>query len=940
MKRAQAFALGLLIAAAQVRAGDADPSTVGSVTRNNGLQKDRYVYIKTPSIMRITKSGPIPPEVLEAIANYDQAAQYSPDPLVRAESLRRAADLRVELANAGDLAEAEIGKAIAGYQRILADYPHYDDNDRVLYQLARAQQFASQEDAAIDTLRVLGRDYPQSPRSGDAMFRAAELLYVRQRYDEAEPQYAAVLKQGSGTPYFEPAQYKYAWSLYKQNKYAEALPVYLAILERDLPADAPGDPAKALAAVPPAKLGMAEDALRVSSLSFAALGGGKAVNDYAAAHGEPRFAVLLYQSLGQQMLQRQRYNDAAGAYAAFIALHPQHPLAPRFQGQAIAAYRQGGFSEQVVREEARYAEAYAPGAPYWGKRAPDAEVMAELRKNLDELAPWYQARAQAEPASDAAAKQADFITAAGWYRKIIDTYPQDPKLAEVNLHYADSLFDGGRTLDAAKQYEKTAYGYGGKSPEAAYASIQAWQRLGKEVPAAERAGVLRQSVAASTRYADSFPNAPQAAPVLTRAAEDLYESKDLDGAVALSSRVLARGDAAPELRGQSLGVLADSKFAQNKYGESESAYTQLLAVTAAADPGRKVVVDQLAASIYKQGEAARAAGDLPRAAQTFARVGQVVPEAGIRANADYDAASAWFEAQDWRNAQAALEAFRGRNPSSPLLADADKKLALAYQKDAKPGQAAEVYARLAQRPGETADTRREAAWLAATLNDQAQRQPQAMDAYQSYLKAWPESLDRGIEARQRLAAYSANDSVRHQYWLHDIVAADGAAGAQRSESSKLAAAQAQLELGRIDAATARGLELRAPLAASLGRRKQASEAAIASLGSAAAYGYADISTAATYEIGAVYEDFGQAVLHSEPPSKIGGEELEQYQLLLEEQADPLEQKAIEAHRANLTRFGQGIWNEWIQKSATQLAALAPARYGKNEQREDRYEALR
>jgi outer membrane protein assembly factor BamD (BamD/ComL family) len=629
-----------------------------------------------------------------------------------------------------------------------------------------------------------------------------------------------------------------------------------------------------------------------------------------------------------------------GAYAAFIAAHPQHPLAPRFQGQAIAAYREGGFVDQVVREEARYADSYAPGAPYWGKRAPDAAVMAELRKNLDELAPWYQARAQKVPDTDPAAKKADFIAAAGWYRKIIDLYPQDPKLPEVNLHYADSLFDGGQTLDAAKQYERTAYGYGARSPEAAYAAVQAWQRLGKEVPAAERAGVLRQSVAASTRYADTFPGAAQAAPVLTRAAEDLYEIKDLDGAVALSNRVLAFNGAAPELRSQSLGVLADSRFAQNKYNESEAAYTQLLAVTAPADPNRKLVVDQLAASIYKQGEAARTAGDLRTAAQTFARVGQVVPEAGIRANADYDAASAWFAAQDWRATQAALEAFRARNPASPLLADADKKLALAYQKDDKPGQAAEVYARLAQRTGEAPETRREAAWLAATLYDQAQRQPQAMQAYESYLKAWPDALDRGIDARQRLVAYSANDSVRHVYWLHDIVAADGAAGSARSESSKLAAAQAQLELGRIDAAAARGLELKAPLAASLARRKQASEAAIASLGSAAAYGYADITTAATYEIGGVYQDFGQAVLQSERPAKLKGDELEQYQLLLEDQADPLQQKAIEAHRANLQRFGQGIWNEWVQKSATQLAALAPARYGKNEQREDSYEALR
>ncbi|HZR35575.1 MAG TPA: tetratricopeptide repeat protein, partial [Nevskia sp.] len=610
----RAMFLGLLLAAGPVLAGASDPSTVGSITRNNGLKKDRFVYIKTPSIMRVTKSGPIPPEVLEAIEDYDQAAALSPDPLVRAESLRRAADLRVELADAGDLAEAEIGKAVAGYQRILADYPHYAENDRVLYQLARAQQFAGQPELAIDSLRTLGRDYPRSTRLGDAMFRAAELLYARARYDEAEPLYRVVLEQGA-SPYFEPAQYKYGWSLYKQAKYAEAVPVFLAVLDRNLPQGAADDPVTALAAVPPAKAAITADVLHVSSLSFAALGGGKAINQLAR---EPRFAVLLYQALGREMLQRQRYSDAAGAYAAFIERHPADPLAPRFQSQVIAAYRDGGFAEKMIAEESRYAEHYAPGSPYWGKRAPDAAVMAELRKALGELAPWYQARAQQEPATDPEAKKKDFAAAAGWYKKVLDIYPQDPKLPEVNLLYADSLYDGGQTQEAARQYEKTAYGYPNnpKAPEAAYAAIQAWQRLAKEVQPQDRPGVLRQSVAASTKYADTFPAAAQVAPALTRAAEDLYEVKDLDQAVVVANRVLAMNPpAAADLRSQSLGVLADSKFAQNKYGEAETAYTQLLALTPPGNANHKLVVEQLAASIYKQGDAARSAGDLRGAAQ-------------------------------------------------------------------------------------------------------------------------------------------------------------------------------------------------------------------------------------------------------------------------------------------------------------------------------------
>ncbi|MDE0856174.1 MAG: outer membrane protein assembly factor BamD, partial [Nevskia sp.] len=677
----------LLLAALQMPAVADTPSTIGTITRNNGLKKDRFIYIRTPSIMRVVKSKAVPAQVQAAIDNYDKAAGLSPDPLIRAESLRRSADLRVQLADAGDLDAAEIGKAITAYQRILADYPGYGDNDRVLYQLARAQEFAGQGDVAIDTLRTLGQRYPDSPRLGDAVFRAAELLYARARYDEAEPQYRTVLALGGATPYFEPAQYKYGWTLYKQAKYGEAVPVFLAILERTLPQGVSDDPAQALAAVPQGKSEMSGDALRVAGLSFAALGGGKAINDYYASNSEPRFSVLLYRALGQQMLDKQRYNDAASAYAAFIERHPAHELAPQFQSRVIAAYRQGGFAEQVVREEGRYADTYAPGCAYWGQRKPTAEVMTALRGNLGELAPWFHAKAQLEPASDPEAKRNDFVAAAGWYHKILEIYPQDPKLPEINLLYADALYDGGQTREAAQQYEKTAYAYPGnpKAAEAAYASVQAWQRLGKEVPPAQRPDVLRQSVAASVKYADTFPGNPQTAPVLTRAAEDLYEIKDLDQAVSLSNRVLALNPpAAPELRSQNLGVLADAKFAQGKYADSEAAYTQLLALTPASDANHKVIVEQLAASIYKQGDAARSAGDLRAAAGYFQRVGQVVPDASIRPNADYDAASAYTSLQDWGAAEQSLEGFRSRYPANPLTADVDKKLALAYEKDHKP----------------------------------------------------------------------------------------------------------------------------------------------------------------------------------------------------------------------------------------------------------------
>ncbi len=761
-----------------------------------------------------------------------------------------------------------------------------------------------------------------------------------------------MLGLGASASFFESAQYKYGWSLQKQSKYDKALPVFFTILDRELPPGELEDPEAALKAVPKDKADLASSSLRVTSLAFAALGGGNAINDYftrsARTNGgaEPRFYPLIYNALGDLFVEKRRYSDAAVSYAAFISRYPTHPSAPKFQTRVIAAYADGGFNDLVVREKERYVTAYEPSASYWTGRQPTAEVLTTLRASFEDLGRHYQARAQAQQqAGKTAEATKDFIAAAGWYQKILGNFPSDPKIADVNLLFADSLFDGGRTADAANQYLKTAYNYGNhpKADEAAYAAVQAWQRLAKEVPAAERPAALRQSVDASLKLADTFNSHAQWTVVVTRAAQDLYEIKALDEAVKVAERLMARTPAATaEQRKLALGVIADSRFAQARYPEAEAAYGNLVALLAPNAPERKLAVDQLAASIYKQGEAARTAGNLRAAAEAFLRVGATVPDASIRPNADFDAASAFLTLEDWPKAAATLEGFRSRYPNNPLISDVDKKLAATYQKDGKPAAAAAAFSRIAQRTTEGQDTRRESAWLAATLYDEAKMAAPTAKAYEYYVGNFALPLDRGITGRRRLADLSlaASDRGRYLYWLNELVKADTNAGAARTDASKLVASQASLELAMAAAQDARGIKLSLPVEKSLPARKNATELAVQALNRAAAYGYAETTTAATYELGIVYRDFSRALIESERPKGLKPDELEQYQLLIEEQADPFDQKAVEAHEANLKRIGQNLWNANIAKSVKALGELAPGKYGKREIREDSYDTLR
>ena len=72
------------------------------------------------------------------------------------------------------------------------------------------------------------------------------------------------------------------------------------------------------------------------------------------------------------------------------------------------------------------------------------------------------------------------------------------------------------------------------------------------------------------------------------------------------------------------------------------------------------------------------------------------------------------------------------------------------------------------------------------------------------------------------------------------------------------------------------------------------------------------------------------LIKSERPKDLDELALEQYDLLLEEQATPFEEKAIQIHQANAQRTTKGIYDQWVKRSFEELAKLMPARYKKSE----------
>jgi hypothetical protein len=213
---------------------------------------------------------------------------------------------------------------------------------------------------------------------------------------------------------------------------------------------------------------------------------------------------------------------------------------------------------------------------------------------------------------------------------------------------------------------------------------------------------------------------------------------------------------------------------------------------------------------------------------------------------------------------------------------------------------------------------------------------------ETFVKNFPQPLNPAMEARSklRLMATKSGDGPAETRWLKEIVAADRSAGAGRTDRSRVLAAEATLMLAAPVRDEFMRIKLVAPLKKSLADKRKAMESALKAYTDAADYEVAEVTTAATFASAELYRQLGKDLMSSERPKGLSKEEMEQYDVLLEEQAFPFEEKAIKLHELNAARAKEGIYDDWVQKSFAALAQLNPGRYGKVEIGEQLVESIR
>jgi len=828
-----------------------------------------------------------------------------------------------------DLERAGPLEAITLYQKLLNEYPLYDRNDQVLYQMSRAYEELGRVEDAMTVMNNLVRDYPQSPYIDEVHFRRAEFYFTRRQYLDAEEAYLAIVTIGESSSFYPFALYKLGWTFYKQELYEDALDNFIALLDYKVSVGYDFEQAD-----DETEGKRTEDTFRVISLSFSSLGGADIVATYFSRHGPRRYEDLVYSNLGEYYFDKRRYSDANATYSAFVMRNPLHFKAPDFQMRIVEINTIGGFPSLVLESKKDFANSYGLEADYWDYFDPNErpEVLADLKVNLKDLANHYHAQYQNKALEED--QPANFEEALHWYRELLASFPQDEDSPAINYQMADLLLENHTFDQAALEYEKTAYEYPGhdKSAMAGYAAVYAYREyLGTVVPDAKDT-VKLEIVRSSVRFSETFPEHDKAAVVLGAAVDDLYDMQDYEQAVLRATQLVESFTAADsEVLRSAWIVIGHASYELERYAEAEAAYLTVLKTLPDTDERLDGLVDNLAASIYRQAENANANHDFRTAADHFLRISRMAPTSAIRPNAEYDAATALIHLEDWSAAASVLTGFRQNFPDHALQPEVTKKIAYVYRQDGRPAQAAKEYERI-ETETDDEDIRREALLTAAELYEEAGDSALTLVVYQRYVAYFTEPIELNIETRNKISLLlkAGNDHEGYLKQLEKIVVIDAAAGDKRTARTRYLASHAALVLAERTYDRFVAVRLVNPLETNLRNKQALMKEVTQQFNQLLDYEVAEVTAASTFYLAEVYAHFSMALMESERPDNLTPLELEQYELAIEEQAYPFEEQAILVHESNLELISLGIFNTWVEKSLHELAKVMPARYDRPE----------
>jgi len=810
---------------------------------------------------------------------------------------------------------ARLDKTISLLSTSIKDFPKSKNNDAILYQLAKAYDQRGDHDKSTDSLVQLSEKYPKSPFYAEAQFRIAENAFSFQDYSSAEFAYTEVITAKNNDVFYEKSLFKRGWSRFKQRYYTDAVDDFLeAVLKHEF---------DEFEKLDKSEREQFNEYFRAVGLAFSYLGGSEPLHDYFKDQPDFIYTYHTYSMVAEIYLKQQRYSDAVDTHQQFIKFYPKSDNIPYSHLKIIDIWKNSGFSNKVYGAIEGFYLEYNPSSRYWKNQNENSSINRAIRRSLKEyvvlMTGYYHNKYQKT------AKNSDYQLTERWYKRYLKHYSAYAQNDNIYFLYAELLSQKQKYKEALKYYELAAYDNGLiVNKKSAYASIIISDRLLSKHTNDDL--YRKKQISYALKYAQKYPQDKKTYKIILHAAELAFKSTDYKSTIELADILVSNN---PKKKNIYINELkAESYFKLNEFAEAETLFTQLIKSNKTSIKQKNKFTDKLALSIYKQGELAEKNKDHPGAINHFSRISIIASSSKIAATGLYDAIALNMQYKQWKSAIKDIKRFKQLYPRNKLQADVSKKLSVAYLSSNQGIKAAAEFEKISSMGGNLA-LKSAALWQAGALYEEKNKLDDAIRSYKEYAKKFKKPYPQFMESMYKLVdLYTKKGKIsKANVWRKNIIKEDKRAlNNVKTDRTKYIASYANLGLARSEMNRFTKIRLSLPLKRSLSKKKSAMKSSVKYYGEASKYKIYDAVTEATYSIAVIYKKFSVSLLESDRPKKLNAEELDQYEILLEDQAFPFEDKSIEFFEINLSRVKEGHFNKWIKLSHKELLDLFPTRY--------------
>ncbi|MFO8140829.1 MAG: outer membrane protein assembly factor BamD, partial [Marinobacter sp.] len=791
--------------------------------------------------------------------------------------------------------------------------------DELLYQMAKAHALTGQHQQSIQRLRQLVDLYPRSVLVPEARFRIAEAAYAAGGYQEAETGYRHLVDGEANQDLVSKARYMLGWSQFKQGAQAwnRAADSFMALLDQQLPDQV------ALDNPPESSLDRIEDSFRVLALMASRSGDAGTLASWFSGRSDAAWHHLVYDRLADLHALEGDYARAVAINAAFAKEQPDHPASAEFLAQSVALWQMAGDRERAREARADYVSRYHSAPEY---RALSHSQQATWRGYARFLGDYHYSTATKLKAAGRSINAAKaWSSAAGYYEVLA---PQSGSAGQW-LHLAgDARLQAGNPEQAILNFRSAAYGAGyERAAESGWAAVTVLRSRLEQSPVRSSLTTLSEE---EQRFSTAFPADQRLSGLRADLANRWYELADYDQALTYARATLTLAQARPEPRYAAWLVAARVRQHSGESGLEERAWRQALglieqdsSLESAPDESQRIR-EQLATAVYRQGEQAAARGDAPVAVAHFLRVSAVLPGSEVAIKARFDAANTLLKGAEWQAAINELNRFRAEFPNHPLAGEISEKLAYAYHESHQPLRAADELLRGAGQSSEPWPLKLRAAELYHQAGATADRNA----LYRQWLALAPLPESGAGHLQQQTLRQRLIESEPDAGQLRQTLVARETDSRWHSQQTLLWAGDAALVLGTEAAEDFARIALVHPLQTSLARKQRALELAQTYFLEAESFAGEATRSEVLYRRAELYRILAKDLMASQVPPELNALETLQYRMLLEEEAYPLEERAMALHSRNHGRIASHGFDAWIERSLQALADMHPGRYNR------------